>query len=76
MGRKFHIHKKNYYGPQVLYKSEWLDLGDSQIYCLVGCNGIGKSTILRQMVHDNEGSLDKTAWDLLENYVGWSWGGA
>lgn len=72
MSRKFHIHKKNYYGPQTLYKSEWLDLEDNQIYCLVGCNGIGKSTILRQMVHDNEGSLDKTAWDLLENYVGWS----
>ena len=75
MGRKFHIHKKNYYGPQTLYESEWLDIKDNHVYCLVGCNGIGKSTILRQMVHDNEGSLNKTAWDLLENYVSWSWRG-
>ena len=73
MSKKFHIHKQNYYAPdQKLYKSEYLELEPNQIYCLTGCNGIGKSTILRQMVHDNDGSLDKTAWDLLENYVGWS----
>lgn len=67
--RIFDIWNRNYYNEdQVLFKGHRLTLYPNKTYCLVGCNGIGKSTILRQMVQDHDSSLDNTAWDMCQNY--------
>lgn len=67
--RTFNICNKNYYDENdALYKANKLTLQSNNVYCLVGCNGIGKSTILRQMIHDNTNSLDKTAYNLKNDY--------
>lgn len=67
--RTFNIHNKNYYAEKsTLYKANKLTLQSNNVYCLVGCNGVGKSTILHQMIHDNDNSLDKTAYDLKNDY--------
>lgn len=67
--RTFNIHNKNYYAEKsTLYKANKLTLQSNNVYCLVGCNGVGKSTILHQMIHDNDNSLDKTAYDLKTDY--------
>lgn len=68
-GRLFNIHNKNYYAEnQVLYKKNKIFIPENSVSCLVGCNGIGKSTVIRQMIHDNENCLSKTAWDLQESH--------
>lgn len=67
--RTFNIYNKNYYDENdTLYKANKLTLQSNNVYCLVGCNGIGKSTILHQMIYDNDNSLDKTAYDLKNDY--------
>lgn len=67
--RTFNIHNKNYYAEKsTLYKANKLTLQSNNVYCLVGCNGIGKSTILHQMIYDNDNSLDKTAYDFKNDY--------
>ena len=63
--RVFEIYNKNYYNEnQNLYKSNKLVLQANNVYCLVGCNGLGKSTILHQMIYDHHNSLKKTAFDI------------
>lgn len=63
--RVFDIYNKNYYNEnQNLYKSNKLVLQANNVYCLVGCNGLGKSTILHQMIYDHHNSLNKTAFDI------------
>lgn len=63
--RIFEIFNKNYYNEnQTLYKSNKLVLQANKVYCLVGCNGLGKSTILHQMIYDHHNSLNKTAFDI------------
>ena len=63
--RVFDIYNKNYYNEnQTLYKSNKLVLQVNNVYCLVGCNGLGKSTILHQMIYDHDNSLDNTALDI------------
>lgn len=63
--RVFDIYNKNYYNEnQTLYKSNKLVLQANNVYCLVGCNGLGKSTILHQMIYDHDNSLDNTAFDI------------
>lgn len=63
--RAFDIYNKNYYNEnQTLYKSNKLVLQANNVYCLVGCNGLGKSTILHQMIYDHSNSLNKTATDI------------
>lgn len=63
--RVFDIYNKNYYNEnQNLYKSNKLVLQANNVYCLVGCNGLGKSTILHQMIYDHDNSLDNTAFDI------------
>lgn len=70
--RTFNIHNKNYYIEGTLYKANKLTLQANDVYCLVGCNGIGKSTILYQMIHDNDNSLKETAYDLKDDYNAFS----
>lgn len=63
--RVFEIYNENYHNEnQTLYKSNKLVLQSNNVYCLVGCNGLGKSTILHQMIYDHPNSLDKTAFDI------------
>ena len=63
--RTFEIYNENYYSEnQKLYKSNKLVLQSNNVYCLVGCNGLGKSTILHQMIYDHDNSLDNTAFDI------------
>lgn len=66
--RTFNIHNKNYYDGETLYKANKLTLQANNVYCLVGCNGIGKSTIIHQMIYDHNKSLSKTAYDLKNDY--------
>lgn len=66
--RTFNICNKDYYDERTLYKANKLTLQANNVYCLVGCNGIGKSTVLYQMIHDNDNSLDETAYDLKNDY--------
>ena len=70
--RTFNIHNKDYYIEGTLYKANKLTLQANDVYCLVGCNGIGKSTVLYQMIHDNDHSLKKTAYDLKDDYNAFS----
>ena len=70
--RTFNIHNKDYYIEGTLYKANKLTLQANDVYCLVGCNGIGKSTVLYQMIHDNDNSLKKTAYDLKDDYNAFS----
>ena len=70
--RTFNIHNKDYYIEGILYKANKLTLQANDVYCLVGCNGIGKSTVLYQMIHDNDNSLEKTAYDLKDDYNAFS----
>lgn len=68
-GREFNIHNKNYYAEnQKLYKHNKIFIPENSVTCLVGCNGIGKSTVIRQMIQDNENCLSKTAWDLEDTH--------
>lgn len=63
--RVFEIYNENYHNEnQTLYKSNKLVLQANNVYCLVGCNGLGKSTILHQMIYDHHNSLNKTAFDI------------
>lgn len=66
--RTFNIYNKDYYDGEILYKANKLTLQANNVYCLVGCNGIGKSTIIRQMIYDHNKSLSKTAYDLKNDY--------
>ena len=70
--RTFNIHNKDYYIEGTLYKANKLTLQANDVYCLVGCNGIGKSTVLYQMIHDNDNSLKETAYDLKDDYNAFS----
>lgn len=70
--RTFNIHNKDYYIEGTLYKANKLNLQANNVYCLVGCNGIGKSTVIQQMIHDNDKSLSKTAYDLKDDYNAFS----
>ena len=70
--RTFNINNKDYYIEGTLYKANKLTLQANDVYCLVGCNGIGKSTVLYQMIHDNDNSLGKTAYDLKDDYNAFS----
>lgn len=70
--RTFNIHNKDYYIEGTLYKANKLTLQENDVYCLVGCNGIGKSTVLYQMIHDNDNSLKETAYDLKDEYNAFS----
>ena len=70
--RTFNIHNKDYYIEGTLYKANKLTLQANDVYCLVGCNGIGKSTVIQQMIHDNDNSLKKTAYDLKDDYNAFS----
>ena len=70
--RTFNIHNKDYYIEGTLYKANKLTLQANDVYCLVGCNGIGKSTVLYQMIHDNDNSLKNTAYDLKDDYNAFS----
>lgn len=68
-GRIFNIHNKDYYQEhEKLYKHNKIFLAENSVSCLVGCNGIGKSTIIRQMIFDNENCLSNTAYDLSDTY--------
>lgn len=72
---RFKIHMKNYYDEdQVLYKGRGreghIDIEFGHIYALVGCNGLGKSTLIRQICHDCDTSLDHFAHNLLDDYNG------
>ena len=70
--RTFNIHNKDYYIEGTLYKANKLTLQANNVYCLVGCNGIGKSTVIQQMIHDNDNSLKETAYDLKDDYNAFS----
>lgn len=74
---RFKIHAKNYYDEdQVLYKSKSregsIDIEFGHVYAFVGCNGLGKSTLIRQICHDCDTSLDNFAHNLLDDYNGQS----
>ena len=66
--RTFNIHNKDYYDERQLYQTNKITLKEHSVTCLIGCNGIGKTTLLRQLVHDNDNSLSKTAWDMGQNF--------
>ena len=60
--RVFDIYNKNYYMEnEKLFKHNKLFIPENSVSCLVGCNGIGKSTLIHQMINDHENSLNKTA---------------
>ena len=68
-GRVFDIYNKNYYMEnEKLFEHNKLFIPENSVSCLVGCNGIGKSTLILQMIHDHENSLNKTAWDLHDSH--------
>lgn len=74
---RFKIHTRNYYDEdQVLYKGRGreghIDIEFGHVYALVGCNGLGKSTLIRQICHDCDTSLDRFAHNLLDDYNGLS----
>ena len=63
--RKFNFYNKDYWREnQVLYKVNNLTLEENNVYCLVGCNGLGKSTVLTQMTMDAKDNLSKDSYDL------------
>lgn len=72
---KFNIHTKNYYDEgQTLYEGTGreghVDIEFGHIYAFIGCNGIGKSTLIRQICQDNDTSLRHFARNLLDDYNG------
>lgn len=72
---EFHIHRKNYYDEdQILFegKKDSVTIDFGHIYAFVGCNGIGKSTLIRQICQDNDTSLCTFAHNLLDDYNGYS----
>lgn len=70
---RFGIHDRNYYDEdQILYKGNSIDLEPDHVYAFVGCNGLGKSTLIRQICQDNATSLNKTAHNLLDDYNGYN----
>lgn len=71
---RFDIHTKNYYDEdQILYEGAGhVDLEPDRIYAFVGCNGLGKSTLITQICQDNATSLDRTAHNLLNDHNGYN----
>ena len=72
---RFNIHARNYYDEdQVLYGSEGreghVDIEFGHVYALVGCNGLGKSTLIRQICQDSDTSLCNFAHNLMADYDG------
>lgn len=72
---RFNIHARNYYDEdQILYESEsregHVDIEFGHIYALVGCNGLGKSTLIRQICQDSDTSLCNFAHNLLDDHNG------
>jgi len=61
MSKTFHLYKTDYYYEhQKLYNKDILTLEENNIYCIVGCNGVGKSTALFQI----KTLLNKDCFDL------------
>lgn len=72
---RFKIHARDYYDEdQILYKGEgregFIDIEFGHVYAFVGCNGIGKSTLIRQICQDSDTSLCNFAHNLLDDYNG------
>lgn len=72
---RFSIHTRNYYDEdQVLYRGRGrkghVDIEFGHVYAFVGCNGLGKSTLIRQICHDCDTSLDNFAHNLMDDYNG------
>lgn len=72
---RFKIHTRNYYDEdQILYKAKnregSIDIEFGHVYAFVGCNGLGKSTLIRQICHDSDTSLDNFAHNLMDDYNG------
>lgn len=74
---RFNIHTKDYYDEdQILYKGAasegHVDIEFGHAYAFVGCNGIGKSTLIGQICQDNDTSLCHFAYNLLDDHNGQS----
>lgn len=65
--KTFRIYKDNYYyEDQVLYKKSKIEFKENTVSCLIGCNGIGKTTLVRQITDDGQDCLHKSAFDLID----------